>query len=117
MRGKRATLVRGAAKTLLDQNLDVVGDFLLHPSPHTVILEKETLRLGSQPVGGRLESFAHNWQNDFYHRSLREGWRFRWVEDPPDMDMGEEVPDEEEDRKDLFKINQELLKKGAPQWK
>ena len=34
------------------------------------------------------------------------------MEDPPDMDMGEEVPDEE-DRKDLFKMNQELLKKGA----
>ena len=69
--------------------------------------------MGDLPVGGRLRFFADLWQNSFYHKNLREGLRFRWVEDPPDMDMGEEVPDEEEDRQALFDMNQELLKAGA----
>ena len=96
----------------------MVGDFL-DPSPClslgslALVMDKDTLRVGNQPVGGRLAFFAHQWENDFYRKSLKEGWRFRWVEDPPHIDKGEEVPDLEEDRKALLEMNQELLDKRA----
>ena len=116
-RRKGPTLLKRATRTLLTQNLQVVGDFLTDPSPelapYTATLDKETLRVGNQPVGGRLSFFAESWSSSYYHKSLREGLRFRWVEEPPDMDMGEEVPDEEEDRQALLDMNQDLLDKGA----
>ena len=77
------------------------------------MVDQDTLRLGTHPVGARLSFFAHHWENKFYQQRLKEGWHFRWKEHPPDMDKGETLPETEEDRKALLDHNLELLRKGA----
>ena len=64
-------------------------------------------------MGARLSHFAQQWESTFYQQRLKEGWRFRWREFPPDMDKGERLPESEEDRVALLEHNEELLMKQA----
>ena len=94
---------------VVEQNLRVLSASL---GPHTV-LQKDTLRIGTQPVGARLSHFAEQWDSKFYQERLKVGWRFRWKAFPPDMDKGEVHPETEENRRSLLKHNEELLQKEA----
>ena len=77
------------------------------------VVEKDTLRLGTFPVGARLAHFAEQWEGKFYQQRLKEGWRFRWKKNPPNMDKGQRLPETEEDRVALLNHNEELLQKQA----
>ena len=62
------------------------------------IQKDNRLKLGTEPVGGRLSSFADRWSSQFYKSLLSEGFKIQWSHLPPqDFDMGVFVPESKEE--------------------